>query len=197
MANLIQWNCRGLRANFNEILILIQNYGPVAICLQELSIPDSYTFHNRNYSLYFSAPAQTGNRPFGGAGILVSKNLPHSVIPINTPLQAVACRISTPQPITLCSIYLPPSSNWNSKELLSLVAQLPAPIIFMGDFNAHNTLWSCSTNDKRGQEVCDFILSSNLCLLNHKVPTYIHPATGSRSSLDLAFCDPSLFLDYS
>ena len=25
--------------------------------------------------------------------------------------------------------------------------------------------------------------------------TYIHPATGSRSSIDLAICDPALFLD--
>ena len=67
----------------------------------------------------------------------------------------------------------------------------------MGDFNAHNTLWGCTASDKKGQEVCDFILTSNLCLLNHKDPTYIHPATGSRSSLDLAFCDPSLYMDFS
>ena len=75
--------------------------------------------------------------------------------------------------------------------------QLPSPIIFMCDFNAHNILCGCTANDKKWQEVCDFVLSSNLCLLNHKVPTYIHPATGSRSSLDLAFCDPSLFMEFS
>jgi Endonuclease-reverse transcriptase len=179
------------------MLILIQTYGLVAVCLQELSIPDSYTFHNRNYSLYSSLPTQTGNRPFGGTGILVSKNLPNSFITINTTSQAVACRFSTPQPITLCSICLPPSSTWNSKELLSLVVQLPSPIIFMCDFNAHNILCGCTANDKKWQEVCDFVLSSNLCLLNHKVPTYIHPATGSRSSLDFAFCDLSLFMEFS
>jgi hypothetical protein len=78
-----------------------------------------------------------------------------------------------------------------------LVTQLPPPILFVGDFNAHNTLWGCSSTDRKGHEVEDFILSSNLCLLNGKDPTYIHPATGSRSSIDLAFCDPSLYLDYS
>jgi len=26
---------------------------------------------------------------------------------------------------------------------------------------------------------------------------YVHPATGSRSSIDLAICDPALFLDIS
>jgi hypothetical protein len=44
-------------------------------------------------------------------------------------------------------------------------------------------------------ETC--LLQSNLCLLNNKSSTYLHPATGSLSSLDLALCDPSLCLDYN
>jgi hypothetical protein len=51
MASLIQWNCRGLRANFNDLLIL-QNENPVAFALQELAISDSYSFQNRQYSLF-------------------------------------------------------------------------------------------------------------------------------------------------
>ena len=61
-------------------------------------------------------------------GILIRKDLPHSVIPLNTSLQAVACRVSTFQPLTLCSIYLPPSCSWKHVDLLSLVSQLPPPI---------------------------------------------------------------------
>jgi len=41
------------------------------------------------------------------------------------------------------------------------------------------------------------LLQSNLCILNKKDITYIYPATGSRSSIDLAICDPALFLDIS
>jgi hypothetical protein len=67
----------------------------------------------------------------------------------------------------------------------------------MGDFNAHNTLWGSPSTDRKGHEVEDFILTSNLCLLSGKDPTCIHPATGSRSTIDLTFCDPSLYLDYS
>lgn len=36
-----------------------------------------------------------------------------------------------------------------------------------------------------------------MCLLNNKQSTYIHPATGTCSSIDLALCHPSLFLDFS
>ena len=197
MASLIQWNCRGLRANFNELLLMMQNENPVAFALQELAISDSYSFQNRQYSLFSSLPIPSGTRPHGGAGILVRKNIPHSPLPLNTSLQAVACRISIPQPLTVCSIYLPPTSSWTDTDLLNLVSQLPSPVLLLGDFNAHNSFWGCSSTDRKGQEVADFLLSSNMCLLNSKQPTYIHPATGSYSSIDLALCHPSLFLDFS
>ena len=36
----------------------------------------------------------------------------------------------------------------------------------------------------------NFLLKTNLCLMNEEDSTYVHPATGSCSSLDLAICDP-------
>ncbi len=192
MTKLIQWNCRGLRANFNELLLLMQKENPVAIALQELAIPESYIFQNRHYSLFPSLPPPSSTRSHGGAGILIRKNIPHSPLPLNTSLQAVACRISTPQPITVCSIYLPPTSSWTETDLLNLVSQLPPPVLLLGDFNAHNSLWGCSSTDGKGQEIADFLLSSSMCLLNNKQSTYIHPATGTCSSIDLALCHPSL-----
>ena len=34
MNNIIQWNCRGLRANFNDFRLLCDNYNPIVCCLQ-------------------------------------------------------------------------------------------------------------------------------------------------------------------
>ena len=198
MANthFIQWNCRGIRANYEELELLVAKYNPVALCLQELQVSDTYTPNNELYNLISKLPhIPTGHRPHGGAGILIRKDLPHSVIPLNTSIQAVACRVSTFQPITICSIYLPPSYSWKHTELLTLVSQLPPPILLRGDFNAHNSLWGCTDTNGKGLEVANFLLQSNLCLLNKTDTTYIHPATGTRSSIDLAMCDPTLFLD--
>ena len=39
--------------------------------------------------------------------------------------------------------------------------------------------------------------NNNLLLLNNKTSTYLHSATGSRTSIDLSLCDPSLMLDLS
>ena len=48
---IIQWNCRGLRANYAELQLLLNDYDPAVVCLQEtyLKEPNHVTF--RNYLL--------------------------------------------------------------------------------------------------------------------------------------------------
>jgi len=84
----------------------------------------------------------------------------------------------------------------NQKYTIIGVSIAP-PILLLGDFNAHINLWGCVDIKAKGVEVAAFLLQSNLCLLNKKDLTYIHPATGSHSSIDLAICDPALFLNIS
>ena len=54
---------------------------------------------------------------------------------------------------------------------------------------------SDDVNDK-GRIIENFINKNNLCLYNNKTPTYLHPATGTYTSLDLSICYPTLLLDY-
>jgi len=74
-------------------------------------------------------------------------------------------------------------------------AATPA-ILLLGDFNAHSSLWGCSKTDVRGKLVGD-LLEHNLSLLNDGSYTYLHPATGSSSAIDLSMATPSLYLDFS
>jgi exonuclease III len=154
MGKIIQWNCRSLRANYNELLVLQQVLQPAAFCLQELLIDASYVFPNRQYNLYSNSPVVSTSRPCGGVGIAVLKSIPHSVVALSTALQVIACRISIPRPITVCSVYLPPTSTWNHNDLLPLVSQLPSPVMLVGDFNAHNSLWGSTTTDWKGTGNC-------------------------------------------
>jgi ribonuclease HI len=194
--NFVQWNCRGLRANFDEIQILAQKLQPLVFCLQETLISDSNQINFRQYS-HFSKSQGTGDtRPHGGVSLLIRKNIPHSEIKLNTPFQAVAATISSNRPITVCSIYIPPHSTIDDRELDNLLAQLTSPVLIMGDFNAHSPVWGCDRLDAKGRVVENFVNNNNLCLLNNNNScTYIHPATGSQTAIDLAICDPSLFLD--
>ena len=45
---IIQWNCRGLRANNDELQFLLNDYDPAIVCLQEtyLKEPNNVTFRN-------------------------------------------------------------------------------------------------------------------------------------------------------
>ena len=134
----IQWNCRGFRVNFNELSLLIQNHGPVAICLQETHLKETDKVNVKNYTMY-NHYAQ-GDRASGGSSIAVHNNYMyiHSQISLKTNLQAVAVRRSLNKTITLCSIYVPPNFQLQAQEITNVIGQLPAPFLIMGDFNAHN-----------------------------------------------------------
>ena len=101
--SIVQWKCRGLRPNFNEILLLLQN-DPVAICLQEslLTASDNVTF--RGYEI-FNSFGPLDPKVSGGVSIVINERVPHSLVPLNTNLQAVAIKTTVHNNITICSLY--------------------------------------------------------------------------------------------
>ena len=187
--SVIQWNCHGLRPNFDELSILIVKHNPLAVCLQETFPKDTDNITRKCQ--------ETENRPSGGVSILVNENVPQNIVTLNTNLQAVAIKVTAHKTITLCSVYLPPRNNFNfnPKDLQDVIDQLPSPFILMGDFNGHHTLWGCENVNNRGQQLEDLILKNELILFNDKSHTYFHSASGTFTSIDLTLCSPSLFLD--
>ena len=191
----LQWNCRGLRANYNEILLLLSNYSPAVLALQETHLKESDDVSLKNYSL-FNFISTDNRRASGGASLAISNRVIHSQIHLNTPFQAVAARVTLHKSVSVCSVYLPPNDTVDPLDLENLIKQLPEPFILLGDLNGHSPLWGCSDCNSRGKIIEDFIGKHNLCLFNDKSFTYLHPGTGHYSSLDLSLCSPSLFLDY-
>ena len=96
-----------------------------------------------------------------------------------------AVTISTSKTITVCSLYLPPSENLNIVLLTRLIDQLPTPFVICGDFNGNSMTWGCEKNNSRGDIIDDFITENNVCLLNDGSYTYLHPATGTSTAIDL------------
>ena len=106
---IIQWNCRGLKANYGEKLLLLKDYEPAALCLQETHLKDTENVSIRDYNA-FHAFSANNERAAGGVSIFVNYNAPQRHIPLHTNLQALAVSITLHRIITLCSIYIPPSS---------------------------------------------------------------------------------------
>ena len=88
----------------------------------------------------------------------------------------------TPKPLSRCC---------------GIEVRLPKPFMLLGDFNGHHTMWGCRDINPRGRIIEDFLSEENLCIFNDDTTTYLHPASGSASAIDLSLCDPDLYLDYT
>ena len=194
--SIIQWNCRGFRPNFEEIKNLISNFRPYILALQETHFKEADNVNIRGFDHYFkTCMSEVDGRATGGCSIFIKKGIPHEVLELDTELQAVAVKVSLHRTITVCNVYIPPRFNVAQTDLENLVNQLPAPYLFIGDFNAHSDLWGCSSSNSLGYKVEHLLESSDICLLNDKSPSYFHPASGSFNSIDLSLCSASVFLD--
>ena len=106
---IIQWNCRGLRANYDELQPLLNDYDPAVVCLQEtyLKEPNNVTF--RNYHLINNFAIGEG-RGTGGNTIMINNRCPSRQMQLKTHLQAIAVSVTLHRTISICSFYIPPSS---------------------------------------------------------------------------------------
>ena len=175
--HILQWNCRSVKANYEELNLLINEKKPVAVCLQETFLKDSDKCTLKYHSCYYKI-CSDNDKASGGVAVIVNNNVPHHAVKLDSILQAVAVSISLNKTFTLCSVYLPPSSPIDIKKFDHLINQLPKPIV-MGDFNSHHTLWGCTNTNYKGRIIEDFITKHDLVLLNDKSSTYRHPATGT------------------
>ena len=158
---ILQWNCRGLKANFNEILLLLTAFNPSIVCLQETFLKENDSIKFRDFSLYYHI-YQTGDRASSGSTIMVNSRLPHSQVPLNTGLQAIAVRVTIHRTITVCPVYLPLNSKVDRNQLEDLTSQLPTPFILLGYFNGHNHMWGCTDFNNTGTIIEVFISINNL-----------------------------------
>ena len=138
----------------------------------------------------------TKSSPNGTATDRITLGHLFSQIQFDTPLQAVAASITVNKTITFCSIYLPPAQSVYQTDLTTLTEQLPSAVVLLGDFNGHSPLWGSDKYNPRGQMLENLVSTMNFCVLSNGSVTYIHPATGSASALDLSVCSQSLGLDY-
>ena len=64
MNSSIQWNCRGLRANFTDFRLLCDKYNPIVCCLQETML-NKYDFIIRGFNCIHLTSRDIGGRACG------------------------------------------------------------------------------------------------------------------------------------
>ena len=189
---IIQWNCRGLRSNREDIELLISKYSPAAICLQETLLKPNQLQTFKHYSAYY----KSNIHGHGGVCILVKSKLIHSQVQFQADLQAVAVCISIDnKTYTVASVYVPPSEKLNELEFDRMIKSFPSEYLILGDFNGHSHLWGASQENDNGKAVERLIDSHDLILLNDSVPTRFDTFHQTSSLLDLSLCHPSIYMD--
>ena len=188
--SVLQWNIRGLEANREQLQLLVQELSPSIICLQECLSPSI------SFSPYQVVSCLNKNEQYRGVSMLCHPSVLASPVSLNTPLEAVAARISLNKTITVCCLYLSPSVTVSKNMISDLIEQLPRPFLLLGDFNSHSPLWGSDCTSTRGLVVEELLDEYNLALFNDGSPTHYTSHTGKFSSIDLSVCDPSLLLEF-
>ena len=187
--NLVQWNIRGLKSNYEELkLLLNKSYTPI-VALQDCKLGEEQ-LSPRGYALL------KGNCPAGEAALLINQRVVHTELTLNSTLHAVAATVTLNKTFTICSIYLTPGESITKLNLENLIDQLPRPFLLLGDFNAHSPVWGDSRRDGRGKLIESFLQDNDLILLNSKSPTFVHSAYNSTSAIDLTVASPTIALDF-
>ena len=189
----IQWNIRGLRANCRDLELLVKNFKPSVIALQETLLPQEKRFSLNNF-VCISKPAAE-NFSKRGVSLFIHNSVLYKPIDLQTDLEAVAARVSLEKAVTVCSLYLSPSTVVSKHQLEALIAQLPEPMILLGDLNGHSPLWGSEETNNQGKVVEDFVSDHDLCILNSGSPTFCS-SQGTLTHVDLSLCHASLFLDF-
>ena len=192
MQNILQWNCRGIRTSALDLQACVRQTRPLAICLQETKLsPESY-FSMKGYSI-FRKDLTVNTISHGGVLLAVHHSVPVKQVPLVTSLQAVAARLCfIHREVTVCSIYCPPGVALPLVELHQLIAELPPPVLILGDFNSHHSAWGCDSTCPRGRRLASFLNDESLCLLNTGAPTHFTLPSGGTSALDLSLASPQL-----
>ncbi|GBN31754.1 hypothetical protein AVEN_96373-1 [Araneus ventricosus] len=192
MACVVSWNCRGFRSKVCHNKDLIYEMHPVCIALQGTYLKPADIAKIKRYSLVRKDNENESGRASGRVALLVSHDTPSSVITLHTSFQAVAVRVMFSNLVTVCTLYLPPSTSVNDRDLNRLVDEFPTPFIIIGDFNGHSPLWGSKSTNLRGRQIEEFVNTHSLCLLNNGEDIYFHQRSRTFHSLDLALCTPSL-----
>ena len=75
----IQWNMRGLQANREELSLLLSQYDPTAVCIQETLLHSNKTASFKNYSYYGISAVENNSSRRGGVAILAKNTTPQVV----------------------------------------------------------------------------------------------------------------------
>lgn len=176
----------GFLQNRNDLELLVQEYQPIILALQEIHRVSETTMDStigRKYKWHKTA----GTSLYHSVAIGVLADIPAVRLNITTDLPIVGVRLDLPIAVSALSVYLPNGKLPNLRERLQdALDQIPGPIIMLGDINGHHQSWGDKKTDARGCCVMDLACGNDLVVLNDGSPTFFRGTTETAIDVTLA-----------
>ena len=189
--NILQWNSEGLYRKTTALKQRLSEDKIHLACIQETHLNPA----NRLPSIRGYTPFRMDREGHkGGVLILVKNNLIVTEdFKVETNQQAeihgIKLRVDDRE-ITLFNMYCPQDKALNLQSM-----NIPGEnCIVLGDLNSHSTSWGYNENDRRGDEVEDWQIETDLLLLNdpEDPPTYFSRRWLTTTTPDIAFATNDL-----
>lgn len=195
--NIIQFNCNGVRAQFNQIKNLIKIHDPEFILLQELKINDKNRINFKGYKFEVKISPDSIFKP--SVGILIKDYIIYDRIFIPDEIMAVGINTKLEYNISIFSYYDNQRMRTLTEENLKKLANLAKhKSLIMGDFNSKNYLWDNNQKnehitDFRASQIINFVSNNEYSIMNDGSSTRITTILGQKNSaIDITIIHSSL-----
>ena len=130
----LQWNYQGVGTAKEDMLKMVE--GPTVTALQETMLPRYWMISLKRYNR-ISKQGHYNRRQHGRVCLFIHEEVPIMNLNIQSPYQIVAARVQITRAklVTFASVYIPGSQEWIATAICGLMADLPRPVLIMGDRN--------------------------------------------------------------
>ena len=159
--NILQWNAEGIMKKKRDLAERMEKEKIDIVCVQETHLNVSHRFQVRGYETF---RVDREGRHKGGVLMLVRNSIAAQDFKIDTnqqaEIQGINCVIEN-RNLRILNVYCPPDRDL-SLPLMDIPKQ---DCMVMGDFNSHSERWGYAETDKRGEDVEDWEIDTNLHLI--------------------------------
>lgn len=189
---IIQWNLNGFINNYHQLQLIIKDFNPDIISLQETHIPvhhNNIIFPKQYVGIFHNLAENKSAKQ--GIAMLIKKTITHNIVYKNNEIATIAIQIGTGMKMSVACIYIPPHQHFTERNLKTITENLSYPLLITGDFNSHSQIWGSLNSSSRGKTIENFILNEDFIILNNGSPTHFS-THNTFSHVDISLCSSQI-----
>ncbi|XP_011632337.1 uncharacterized protein LOC105424011 isoform X2 [Pogonomyrmex barbatus] len=164
---ILVWNCRGIRNKKEELAMRIGNYDIAVIT--ETKQPKNAPIYFTGYKTY-----RTDNLDSkGGIAMVIHNRLEFDILKCQKDTHESVERLDITiknfsEKVNIVAVYRRPGIRLSKSTWRKIFTnnENTYKTYYVGDFNAHNTIWNCGDTDRNGENMCEIMCERDLVCYN-------------------------------